>query len=83
MMPFVIRLKPDGSGPTYSSYLGANSDDRGSSIAIDSSGNAYVVGFTNSGLTYKLNLFPQLLVPTLKTYLLKTGAFLSKISADW
>jgi hypothetical protein len=45
---FVTKLNISGSALEYSTYLGGNSDDGGSSIAVDSSGNAYVVGHTAS-----------------------------------
>jgi hypothetical protein len=45
---FVSKLNPTGSALVYSSYLGGSSGDSGSSIAIDASGNAYVVGETTS-----------------------------------
>ena len=45
---FVIKLDPTGSGLTYSTYLGGTGDDRGTSIAIDGEGQAYVAGTTAS-----------------------------------
>src|SRR5207249_838685 len=44
---FVAKLNAAGS-LVYSTYLGGSNDDFGSGIAVDSSGNAYVTGFTNS-----------------------------------
>ncbi len=45
---FVSKLSADGSALAYSSYLGGRSSDRGLGIAVDTSGDAYVVGYTNS-----------------------------------
>jgi len=44
---FVTKLNPDGS-LAYSTYLGGVDTERGNSIAVDSGGDAYVVGYTGS-----------------------------------
>ncbi len=45
---FVTKLNPTGAAPLYSTYLGASGGASGYSIAVDSSGNAYVTGMTSS-----------------------------------
>ena len=45
---FVTKIKADGSGLAYSTYLGGSGDDWGLGIAVDSSGNAYITGRTKS-----------------------------------
>jgi beta-propeller repeat-containing protein/ASPM-SPD-2-Hydin domain-containing protein len=45
---FVLELKPDGSALVYSTYLGGSGTDVVQGIAVDSSGNAYVTGDTDS-----------------------------------
>jgi uncharacterized protein (TIGR03437 family) len=45
---FVAKLNPAGTALVYCTYLGGVADDMASSIAIDSAGNAYVAGSTNS-----------------------------------
>ena len=45
---FVTKLNPAGSAPVYSTYLGGSVDGYGNDIAVDSGGNAYVTGETES-----------------------------------
>jgi hypothetical protein len=44
----VTKFKPDGSGFEYSTFLGGSATDSAAGIAVDSSGNAYVTGQTDS-----------------------------------
>ncbi|MCE7986307.1 MAG: hypothetical protein DYG89_34470 [Caldilinea sp. CFX5] len=45
---FVVGVNSTGSALTYATYLGGNSTDSGADIAVDSAGNAYVLGHTTS-----------------------------------
>ncbi len=48
---FVTKVKPDGSGLVYSSFLGGSGYDAGETghgISVDDSGAAYVTGYTQS-----------------------------------
>jgi hypothetical protein len=45
---FVTKLNPTGAALVYSTYFGGSETDLGGSIAVDSSGNAYVSGNTMS-----------------------------------
>jgi len=45
---FVTKLNPAGSALVYSSYLGGSSNEFAEGIALDSTGNAYITGFTSS-----------------------------------
>lgn len=45
---FVVKMAPNGDGFIYSTYLGGDDWDRGYSIAVDSSGQAFVTGSTDS-----------------------------------
>ena len=45
---FVTKLNASRHALVYSTYLGGNGDDSATGIAVDSSGNAYVTGYTDS-----------------------------------
>ena len=45
---FVTKLNSTGTALVYSTFLGGNLQDESNGIAVDSSGNAYVTGTTNS-----------------------------------
>lgn len=57
---FVAKLDTNASGVAsllYSTYLGGSGQETGEGIAADSSGNAYVTGYTNSSNFPTLNAF--------------------------
>lgn len=45
---FVARLGPAGTALVYSTLLGGSGEDYGSKVALDSTGAAYVTGYTSS-----------------------------------
>jgi hypothetical protein len=45
---FVVKLNPTGTTLVYATYLGGSDFDEGGAIAVDSAGNAYVTGSTQS-----------------------------------
>jgi hypothetical protein len=46
---FVTKINSSGNALVYSTYLGGSKFDAGYAIAVDSSGNVYITGNTNSG----------------------------------
>jgi len=75
---FVAKVKPDGSGLLYAGYIGGNQSDHGASIAIDSSGAAYVAGETTSNQAS----FPVLVGPGLTYSGGGSDAFVAKVKPD-
>src|SRR5260370_20150699 len=45
---YLVKVNPLGSSLLYSTLLGGGATDRGSSVRVDNSGNAYLVGYTSS-----------------------------------
>lgn len=45
---FVTEVNPQGSGLVYSTYLGGSGTELSDFVAVDSAGNAYVAGWTQS-----------------------------------
>ena len=69
---FVFKLSNNGSKIYYSTYLGGSSDDHAQGIAVDSSGNAYITGYTLSTDFPKLNAYQS-------TYGGNEDAFVTKL----
>jgi beta-propeller repeat-containing protein len=45
---FLVKLNLDGSALIYSTFLGGSGDDGGYGLAVDITGNVYVIGITSS-----------------------------------
>lgn len=45
---FLTKLNPTGSSLMYSTYLGGSNDDYGRAVAVDTSGDAFITGSTQS-----------------------------------
>jgi hypothetical protein len=74
---FVAKISTSGTGFVYCGYIGGSSGDVGRGIAVDGSGNAYVIGFTDSTEA----TFPLSGGPNLK-YSDNEDAFAAKVNAS-
>ena len=58
---FVAKVKADGTTLVYAGYIGGAGADGGIGIAVDTAGNAYVTGFTDSDqTTFPVKVGPDL-----------------------
>ncbi len=77
---YVAKIKDDGSGLVYCTYLGGAGFDGGTGVAVDPQGNAYVCGFTASSEA----TFPVIGGPDLHHHPggdLNVDAFVAKLNA--
>lgn len=72
---FITKLNAAGSALVYSTYLGGGNEEYGLGIAVDSTGSAYVTGWTFSANFPTVNAFQ----PT-KGNLFTDDAFVAKLS---
>jgi uncharacterized protein (TIGR03437 family) len=75
---FVTKFKADGSGLVYSTYLGGNGSDDLHGFAVDSSGQAYIAGATDSNHT----TFPTTPGAYQSTYGGSGNVFIAKLNSD-
>ena len=78
---FVLKLNSAGNALVYSMVMGGTNLDGGSSIGVDSSGNAYVVGSTISTDLQLVNPI-QTTLPTGSFGSASAGIFAAKVSPD-
>jgi Ca2+-binding RTX toxin-like protein len=74
---FVAKVNPSGNALSYSGYIGGSGEEGGEGIAVDASGNAYVIGGTNSDSA----TFPVAVGPDV-SYNGGGDAFVAKVSAS-
>jgi hypothetical protein len=72
---YVARIGSSGSSLVYCTYLGGSDIDRGMDIAVDSAGNAYLTGRTQSSNFPTVSPFQRALAGT-------EDAFMVKLAAD-
>lgn len=71
---FVAKFAPAGTSLTYSTYLGGGSDDRGTAIAVDLTGAAYLGGWTHSPDYPKVSAFRSVFAGLYEGFVTKVNA---------
>jgi len=73
---FVAKVNAAGTALIYAGFIGGTGDDRGKAIAVDSDGNAYIAGDTNSTqISFPVTVGPDLTANG------ATDAFVAKVNA--
>jgi hypothetical protein len=73
---FVAKVNADGTALVYAGYIGGAGNDLGFGIAVDSAGDAYVTGYTDSSAaTFPVTVGPDLIHNG------GTDAFVAKVNA--
>ncbi len=78
---FVAKLNPAGNALVYSAYLGGSGSDSAFGIAVDSAGNAYVTGETDSSPVQPGGISFPTVAAFQSTYKGGGDAFVTKINA--
>lgn len=74
---FVAKVNSAGTGLTYAGFIGGSGNDSAVDIAVDTSGNAYVIGSTES----TASTFPVTVGPS-TTYSGNGDVFLAKVNSS-
>jgi hypothetical protein len=74
---FVAKVNATGTALVYAGYIGCSGEDLGTGLAVDSTGNAYVTGYTSSTQA----TFPVTVGPDLTYSGGKYDAFVAKVNA--
>jgi hypothetical protein len=78
---FVTRVTADGSWLDYSGYIGGSGSDSAGGIAVDSYGNAYVMGTTTSDeYTFPVAVGPDLTFNSYPPSQWRPDAFVAKVA---
>ncbi len=87
---FVAKLNSSATQLAFFVYLGGSADDLGTAMAVDSNGNAYIAGYTNSP-DFPVTSGPSPLLAQLSPFLMKLNPegvvlnstlFAGQVSAD-
>ena len=79
---FVAKIQSDASSLDYCGYIGGTAEDAAEGIAVDGAGNAYVAGWTASGVGNGFPVTTGWLSDTFKVHNGGTDAFVAKVNAS-